>query len=122
MDERTFEVFKEQLYEFVEFRSEPFDIDFLMKSCNTFIDKITIYNALCILEDEGRIIRLSNGNFISAKIMMRKWIKKMYENIEIPEDIYREMERLVYMGIYKSINDIIKDAINLIKNDRISMR
>lgn len=111
MDRRTFTIFKEQLFEFIEYRDEPFDENFIIDSCTTFIDRTTVRDALFALEEEGRIVRLLNGKYISARMLLKKWIKRLYGEIEVPEDIYGEMLKLIQLGIYKSIVDIIKDAI-----------
>jgi len=113
MDEATFMVFREQLFRFIEYRDEPFDENFIINSCITFIDRTTVYDALSKLEEEGRIVRLTNGKYISMRVLLKKWIKRLYGEIEVPEDIYGEMIKLIQLGLYKSIIDIIRDAIKL---------
>ena len=53
---RAQSLFKEQLLEYVEWREEPFDVEFLRTSCNDrFVDDASFQNALWMLEEEGKI-------------------------------------------------------------------
>ena len=57
----TQSLLKEQLLEFVEWREEPFNVEFLVESCNDrFIDERRFTNALYELEEEGQIVRLDH--------------------------------------------------------------
>ena len=112
MDRETFQIFKQQLYEFIEFRETPFTIDFLYISCNQPIERRHIYDALYELEEEGKIIRLWDGSYLSAKVAWKKWIKKLYEEIEVPSELYDEIEKFIKQtGIFESVEEFIKKAL-----------
>ena len=112
MDRETFQIFKQQLYEFIEFRETPFTIDFLYISCNQPIEKSNIIDALSELEEEGKIIRLWDGSYLSAKVAWKKWIKKLYEEIEIPSELYDEIEKFIKQtGIFESVEELVRKAL-----------
>ena len=112
MDRETFQIFKQQLYEFIEFKDSPFTVDFLYMSCNKPIEKSNIIDALSELEEEGKIIRLWDGSYLSAKVAWKKWIKKLYEEIEIPSELYDEIKKLIeHIGIFKSVEEFVKKAL-----------
>ena len=112
MDRETFQIFKQQLYEFIEFKESPFTVDFLYMSCNKPIEKSNIIDALSELEEEGKIIRLWDGSYLSAKVAWKKWIKKLYEEIEIPLELYDEIKKLIKQtGIFKSVEEFVKKAL-----------
>ena len=112
MDRETFQIFKQQLYEFIEFKDSPFTVDFLYMSCNKPIEKSNIIDALSELEEEGKIIRLWDGSYLSAKVAWKKWIKKLYEEIEIPLELYDEIKKLIKQtGTFKSVEEFVKKAL-----------
>jgi len=112
MDRETFHIFKQQLYEFIEFKDSPFTVDFLYMSCNKPIEKSAIIEALSELEEEGKIIRLWDGSYLSAKVAWKKWIKKLYEEIELPSELYDEIENFIKQtGIFESVEELIKEAL-----------
>ena len=107
--------FKEQLYEFVECIDKPFDINFLMQKCNQPVDRQRFYDALYELEEEGKILGLRNGRYLSLRVLKRKWIKTKLVNIPIPKELYDIMIHLIHKGIFKNIEDIIQEAIKRYK-------
>ena len=64
--------FKEQLYEFVKYVEEPFDINFLMYNCNQPINRERFYDILYELEEEGKILVLQDGRYLSLYTLKRK--------------------------------------------------
>jgi hypothetical protein len=105
--------FKNQLYEFIEFRSEPFDAKFILNSCIQPIDKYRVYEALYQLEVEGKIIRLSDGRYASTKMALKRWIRNRLVEAQIPDHLIREIEwaMKVKPEICRSIEEFITEAI-----------
>jgi len=110
--------FKEQLLEFVEGREEPFNLDFLVKSCNeTFIDENRFQNALYELEEEGQIIRLDD-HYLSTRVLMRRWIKTETpaheKGLSLPQSLIRHIQGLLEerpeLG-YVDVDEFVRDAI-----------
>ena len=114
MDVETFQIFKQQLYEFIEFRNSPFTVDFIYMACNKPIEKSVVIDALSELEEEGKIIRLWDGSYLSAKTAWKKWVKKLYEEIEVPSELYQEIESFIKQtGFFKSAEELIKKALEM---------
>lgn len=116
MNAGIFEVFKEQLYSFIECADDPLDTRTIFLSCNIPINWNTLIEALYLLEEEGKIIRLQDGRYTTARSAAKKWIKKLYHEIEIPEETYLQMKQLITLGFYRTITEIIRDAIKLYKS------
>ena len=108
--------FKEQLYEFVKYVEEPFDINFLMYNCNQPINRERFYDILYELEEEGKILVLQDGRYLSLYTLKRKWIKIRLVNIPIPKELYNIMIHLIHKGIFKNVEDIIREAIKRYKS------
>ncbi|MEM2342360.1 MAG: hypothetical protein QXX94_07745 [Candidatus Bathyarchaeia archaeon] len=104
---------KSQLYEFVEFRSEPFDVKFILGSCIQLIDRHHVYEALYQLESEGKIIRLSDGRYTTTRVAIKRWIKNKFTEVLVPDYLIREIERILKIkpGICRSTEEFISKAI-----------
>lgn len=104
---------KNQLYEFVEFRNEPFDVKFILGSCVQLVDRHHIYEALYQLESEGKIIRLSDGCYTTTKMAIKRWIRNRFTEALVPDYLIREIEWILKMkpGICRSIEEFISRAI-----------
>jgi len=114
MDEVTFQIFKQQLYEFVKFRDSPFTADYVWMACNKSIEKSTVIEALSQLEEEGKLVRLTDGSYLPAEAALKKWIQKLYEEIEIPKELYQEIENFIKQtGFFKSPEELIKKALEM---------
>lgn len=107
--------FKEQLYEFIEFVSEPWDIDFLIRNCRQWVDRWRFYDVLYELETEGRVIRLKDGRYLSIRVLRRKWIKTRLVDLPLPKSLFEKMKYLIHMGVYESIEELIREAIRNFK-------
>lgn len=112
-----YNLFKEQLYEFIEWEEQPFDVDYLIKNCNYWVDPWKIYDVLFQLEEEGRIFQLKNGKYLSLKVLLNKWIKTRFINLRLPRSLYEAMKYLIHLGYYKSMDDLIRDAIRKFEKD-----
>jgi len=116
------EEFKDRLFEFIEFRREPFDIKYIYESCRQPIDIHHIYEALYELENEGKIICLSNGQYTSTRIAIKRWIKEKLVNVLIPDYLIQEIEWILklkpkeHQTIDEFISTAIKEFIDRIKN------
>jgi len=114
--------FKTQLLEFVEWRKEPFDTQLIYKSCIQPIDIRHVYEALYELENEGKIIRLSDGRYASLRVAVKRWIRTKLVEIKLPDHLIQEIEwtlRLhphLYLSIEKFIQEAIKEFIAKIKD------
>ncbi|MEM2177057.1 MAG: hypothetical protein QXN34_06995 [Archaeoglobaceae archaeon] len=105
-------ILKEQLYEFVRFESEPFDVDFLEKHANILIDRTRFYDILFELESEGKLIRLRDGRYIPTCIKMRKWIKERLVDVEIPFDLFNEVQKLISeFCLHETVEQFIVTAL-----------
>lgn len=107
------EGFKDSLLEFIEFRSEPFDIDFIYKQCIQPIDKHRINEAFYQLELEGKILRLSDGRYIATRVALKKWLSSQFLEIKIPEEIAVEIEETMHLTprAWKTIDSFVSEAI-----------
>jgi len=115
--------FKAQLLEYVDDREEPFDTQFLVANCNSFIDDTWVRNALWELEEEGRIIKL-NHHYLSTRILMKRWIvasqtpqttpQDNLNGFTLPQHLMREIQDLLIerpdLG-YLDIDEFIRDAL-----------
>jgi len=110
--------FKEQLLEFVENREDPFNLSYLMMNCNQTLDKKYFQNAIYELEEEGQIIQIDH-NYLSAKILMRRWIQpleKLEDYLTLPSSLVHQVQELIeekYERGYNNIDDFIIDAVKL---------
>jgi len=97
--------FKEQLLEFIEEQTEPFNLDFLVERCLQPVSRITVHDVLCELIVEGKVIALGNGLYLSTRVLMRKWIRE-----KIPEEIIPEKENLVELpdGMMGEIEEVLR--------------
>ena len=113
MDPQLQRSLKNQLLEFVEDLNEPFSARQLASCALQFIDHSTIWNTLCELEEEGKLLFLGDGRFISMKTAMRKWIACEYTNIQIYEDDFERLQFYILSGIlpHKSVKEFVIDAI-----------
>ncbi|MEM1586943.1 MAG: hypothetical protein QXX99_05915 [Candidatus Bathyarchaeia archaeon] len=68
----SLEEFKDHLLEFIKFRGEPFDVDFIYRQCIQSIDKYRIYEALYQIELEGKVLRLSDGRYILTRVALKR--------------------------------------------------
>jgi len=58
---------------------------------------------------------LTNGTYLAAHIAIRKWIRKIYAEIEIPSDLHKEILNFIKQTqLYNSPEDFIKEALNLL--------
>lgn len=117
------EEFKRQLYEFIKFSPEPFDIYFLERNANVWVNRVFFYDILFELESEGKIISLSDGSYISVYAAMKKWIRERFCLIEIPYDLLWEVENFLReFCIQESVEQFfvtaIKKLIQEVKNCR----
>ncbi|MBS7624604.1 MAG: hypothetical protein QXF59_05630 [Candidatus Bathyarchaeia archaeon] len=105
--------FKAQLFEFIEFMEEPFDAKFIYKSCIQPIDIYRVYDVLQQLEDEGKIVSLSDGRYISIRGALRRWLRGRLIEVKIPDYLIRDVEwaAKIRPKQYKSIDAFIADAI-----------
>lgn len=117
--------FKTQLFEFIEFMEEPFDARFIYRSCIQPIDIYRIYDALQQLEDEGKILSLPNGRYISLRGALKRWLKERFVEVKIPDYLVRDIEwaAKIRQKQYKSIEALIADALRdyIMKVKRRSM-
>ena len=112
-------LFKEQLLEFVEDREEPFTEEYLEENCNDkFIDRSWIRDALCNLEEEGRIVRLDH-HYLSTRVLMKRWTRHqekapLEKALTIPQSLLRTIQDLLEarpnLG-YIDADEFIRDAI-----------
>lgn len=107
------EEFKNQLFEFVEFESEPFDIKYIYRSCIQPVDNHHIYEALYQLESEGKIIRLSDGRYTTMRAAVKRWVKEKLVETLIPDYLIREIEWTLKLnpGLHQSIDNFISEAV-----------
>jgi hypothetical protein len=112
-------LFKEQLLEFVEDREEPFNLEFLVESCNDrFIDENRFREALFELEEEGQVVKL-NHHYLSTRVLMRRWIRREEKppherGLSLPQSLIRQVEDLLgerpELG-YLDAAEFVRDAI-----------
>jgi len=120
--------FKSQLYEFIEFKSEPFDAKLILNSCIQPIDKYRVYEALYQLEVERKIIRLSDGRYTSTRMALKRWIRNRFVEAQIPDNLIREIEWILKVKpkiccpIEEFIMEAIKEYIEKIRGIRRSHR
>lgn len=109
----SLEEFKCSLLEFIEFRGEPFDADFIYRQCIQPIDRYHIYEALYQLELEGKILRLRDGRFIATNIALKRWLNRRVVDVKIPEELIAEaMEAMrLIPEAWESLDSFISDAI-----------
>lgn len=113
------EQFKRQLLEFIEDRDEPFTVKFLVENCLQPVSETLVQNTLAQLEEEGRVIWLRNGRWISTKAIVKRALKPSNEVI-LPKNLISQVISLLIkrpnLG-YTDINEFIVEAIkNFIKN------
>jgi len=117
------ESLKKQLLNFIEDLEEPFDIEFLMKSCLQPVSEIKIHDVLCELIEEGKIIRISGNQYLSTRVLMKRWLRQKirssnddiaFEVLELPRSLIRQISRLIRekpeLG-YINVSEFIRDAI-----------
>lgn len=106
------EEFKDQLLTFMEFMDEPLDADSIYRQCVQPIDRRRIHDALYQLEDEGKILRLSDGRYIAVRKALKRWIRGRLVEIKISEEIISEARQIEHMlKRYKTIDYFISEAI-----------
>ena len=117
MEARLEALFEEQLLEFVEDLEEPFDVKFLAMMCNQPVSEARIHNTLCKLEDEGKIVRVGPGLYLSTRALMRRWLisKEECENgVMLPRTIVARIvdfiSKRAELG-YESVEEFVKEAI-----------
>ena len=114
---------KEQLLEFIEEREEPFDVEYLLKRCLQPVSPLKMHDILCELEEEGKVIRLDGRQYLSTRVLMRRWLRQkirylgggvVLDEIELPRGLMRQVSRLLKerpeLG-YIDASDFIRDAI-----------
>ena len=117
------ESLKKQLLNFIEDLEEPFDIEFLMKNCLQPVSEIKIHDVLCELIEEGKIIRISGNQYLSTRVLMKRWLRQKirssnddiaFEVLELPRSLIRQISRLIRekpeLG-YINVSEFIRDAI-----------
>ena len=117
------ESLKKQLLNFIEDLEEPFDIEFLMNSCLQPVSEIKIHDVLCELIEEGKIIRISGNQYLSTRVLMKRWLRQKirssnddiaFEVLELPRSLIRQISRLIRekpeLG-YINVSEFIRDAI-----------
>ena len=117
------ESLKKQLLDFIEDMEEPFDIEFLMNSCLQPVSEIRIHNVLCELIEEGKIIRISDNQYLSTRVLMKRWLKQkirnpndeiVFDELELPRSLIRQISRLLRekpeLG-YVDVSEFVRDAI-----------
>lgn len=107
------EELKDQLLTFIDLMGEPLDADSIYRHCIQPIDRYRIYDALHQLEDEGKIMRLSDGRYVTARAALRRWIKGRLVDVGIPEEVVREAERAMGQGRkkYRTVDSFISEAL-----------
>jgi len=115
------QAFKEQLMEFIEEREEPFDVSFLVKTCNQPVSDIRIHDTLYELTEEGKIVRL-NHEYLSTRILMKRWLKPANPRkntltnagLFLPKDLFFQIAELLHerpeLG-YIDIEEFVRDAL-----------
>ena len=123
---------KEQLIEFVEDHAEPFDLRFIMASCNTWIDEQWIRRALSELEEEGQIVRL-NHHYLATRTARRRWFPRPRQLPFAPQisrsdlpppssvlhefrDLLTERPDLGYLDTSEFIRDALRRRIHQLEN------
>ena len=120
-------VFKEQLLEFIEGQTEPFDLNFLVESCLQPVSRITVHEVLCELVDEGFVVALGDGLYLSTRVLMKKWIREKLPSegededaeaaddlVELPDEMISEIEEVLRMRPelgYRDIEEFVRDAL-----------
>ena len=99
------EHFKDQLYEFIENIDEPFDVDFLKSNCNIFYEDRWFTSALYELEDDEKIVKLNEYQYLPARILRNRWINEAKNQvktqpleptcIQLPFDLIRQIQDLL---------------------------
>ncbi|MEM1506804.1 MAG: hypothetical protein QXU02_01840 [Candidatus Bathyarchaeia archaeon] len=56
------------------------------------IDIYRVYEALQQLEDEGKIVGLPGGRYVTVKAAVRRWLKENFVEIGIPDYLVRDIE------------------------------
>lgn len=109
----SLEALKDSLFEFIEFKREPFDVDFIYRQCIQPVDKHQIYEVLHQLELEGKIIRLSDGRYITTKIAIKRWLSRHLVDVKIPKEIAAEAEGAMRLlpRTWRTIDSFISEAI-----------
>jgi len=114
--------FKKQLIEYVEGLEEPFDVNFLMSRCNQPVSYMTVHDILCELIDEGKVVRLNTGLYLSTRVLMRRWLKSKPrlpleeepDLIELSPSLIREIKELIKerpeLG-YSDVDEFVRDAL-----------
>lgn len=106
------EMFKEQLFEFVEYMDEPFDFKFLVENCNDgFVEYRWIESALDELEEAGKIVRLDEHRYLSTRIMLRRWIRDKGKPHPISEDFLNGS--FVSQGLIDQIEELLEERPEL---------
>ncbi|MBS7605016.1 MAG: hypothetical protein QXR84_00280 [Candidatus Bathyarchaeia archaeon] len=107
------EEFKDNLLEFVQFRKEPFDVEFIYRECVQLVDKYRIYETLYQLELEGKILRLSDGRYIATRAALRRWLKYHLIEIQIPVEIAAEAKEAIFIApkAWRTLDSFISEAI-----------
>ena len=104
------EVFKEQLLEFVEDREEPFTFEFLKANCNQPLEDRRFLEALYEFEEDGKIVRLDH-HYLSTRVMLRRWIRDRGKPQLISEDI--SYEPPVPHGLIDQIEELLEERPEL---------
>lgn len=107
------EEFKGQLLTFIEFMGEPIDADSIYRQCIQPVERYRIYEVLYQLEDEGKVLRLSDGRYIAAKSAFKRWVRDRLIDVKVPEDIVKDAKQVMgrMPGRYKNIDSFISEAI-----------
>ena len=103
---------KKQLYEFIEDIEEPFDAKFLVERAAQPLDEWHVQEILQELEEEGLIISLRCGRWLSTKVLLKRWIKAK-NLVYLPADLIELIEKFIRarrdLG-YKTVEEFVKDA------------
>ncbi|MEM1661024.1 MAG: hypothetical protein QXR17_07810 [Candidatus Bathyarchaeia archaeon] len=112
MEGALYAMFKQQLLDYMENLGKPVFFQQLLQNCNQWISPSTLYNALSELEEEEKIVRFSDGSYATASIALKKWIRKLYIEIEIPTELYNEVKNFIQQTkLYNTAEDFIKEAL-----------
>ena len=112
------EMFKRQLLEFIGDMDEPFTVKFLVKSCLQPVSEQFIHDVLAQLEEEGKVLWVGDGRWISTKAVVKRALKPNSEVILpkalISQIISAAVKRpdLGYTNLAEFIRDAVENFIN----------
>ena len=95
---------KRQLLELIEELEEPFNIELIMRNCLRPISRIEIYDILCELVDEGKIVRVDGEYYMPVKTLIGRWLKGkirrvrdevILDGLELPKSLVEDVREFV---------------------------